>query len=229
MRRIFVFFGVIAVTILPLAPARAQAETMEEMKERIRQEVTAEYGPAPVKKQAQPGQFRAAPAQEKTEAKAAPQKLVKQPAVKKPMDMSLPFGVSPEAAVKMVVVMMFFAVIPGVIARLKGRSFIAWWLLGTLFFIFVLPIAVFMKSLKPARAPKPARPAPKTETPPTKEAVGGKIDEKPSKTAERPPNEQGNEAVDVYNKIEKLAELKSKGLLTEEEFKAKKNELLSRI
>jgi hypothetical protein len=38
-----------------------------------------------------------------------------------------------------------------------------------------------------------------------------------------------NDEEDIFKKIEKLAELKQKGILTEEEFKEKKNSLLSRL
>ncbi|NEQ46319.1 MAG: DUF697 domain-containing protein [Leptolyngbya sp. SIOISBB] len=42
-------------------------------------------------------------------------------------------------------------------------------------------------------------------------------------------NEQGNEAADVYQTLEKLGQLKEQGILTDEEFQAKKQELLARL
>lgn len=41
--------------------------------------------------------------------------------------------------------------------------------------------------------------------------------------------EQGDEAADIYQTLEKLGKLKEQGILTEEEFLAKKTELLSRL
>jgi len=50
---------------------------------------------------------------------------------------------------------MLIAVIPATIAKIKGRSFIAWWVLGLLCFIVVLPVSVYMKKLpKPAQVPE---------------------------------------------------------------------------
>lgn len=42
-------------------------------------------------------------------------------------------------------------------------------------------------------------------------------------------NEQGNQAADIYQALEKLGQLKAQGILTEEEFQAKKKELLARL
>lgn len=42
-------------------------------------------------------------------------------------------------------------------------------------------------------------------------------------------NEKGNEAANIYQSLEKLGKLKEQGILTEEEFLAKKQELLSRL
>lgn len=41
--------------------------------------------------------------------------------------------------------------------------------------------------------------------------------------------EKGDDAADIYQSLEKLGQLKEKGILTEEEFLAKKQELLSRL
>lgn len=42
-------------------------------------------------------------------------------------------------------------------------------------------------------------------------------------------NQKGNDAADIYQALEKLGKLKEQGILTEEEFQAKKKELLSRL
>lgn len=42
-------------------------------------------------------------------------------------------------------------------------------------------------------------------------------------------NEKGDEAGNIYQALEKLGKLKEQGILTEEEFQAKKQELLSRL
>ncbi|NEQ29936.1 MAG: DUF697 domain-containing protein [Leptolyngbya sp. SIO4C5] len=42
-------------------------------------------------------------------------------------------------------------------------------------------------------------------------------------------NEQGDEAANIYQALEKLGQLRDQGILTEEEFQAKKQELLSRL
>ena len=44
-----------------------------------------------------------------------------------------------------VLVLMVLALIPAMIAKLKGRSFIAWYVLGLLFWIVVFPVSVFLK------------------------------------------------------------------------------------
>jgi hypothetical protein len=48
-------------------------------------------------------------------------------------------------------ILMVLALIPATIAKLKGRSFIAWWVLGLLCFIVVFPVSVYLK-----KWPKPA-------------------------------------------------------------------------
>lgn len=42
-------------------------------------------------------------------------------------------------------------------------------------------------------------------------------------------NEKGNDAANIYQALEKLGQLKAQGILTEEEFQAKKKELLARL
>lgn len=42
-------------------------------------------------------------------------------------------------------------------------------------------------------------------------------------------NEKGDQAADIYQSLEKLGKLKEQGILTQEEFQAKKQELLARL
>ena len=54
-------------------------------------------------------------------------------------------------------ILMVIALIPATVAKVKGRSFIAWWVLGLIGFIVVFPISMFMKKLpKGSQGPKPA-------------------------------------------------------------------------
>src|SRR5699024_3649763 len=58
---------------------------------------------------------------------------------------------------------------------------------------------------------------------------GGEVGQKKELTASTAPRKLGHDTEWVYVQIERLGELKEKGLLTEEEFTAKKAELLDRI
>lgn len=49
------------------------------------------------------------------------------------------------------------------------------------------------------------------------------------KASKVPSESHGNQQSDVYNQIRRLAELRDEGLLTSEEFEAKKLELLDRL
>jgi hypothetical protein len=52
-------------------------------------------------------------------------------------------------------ILMVLAIIPATIAKVKGRSFIAWWVLGLLCFIVVFPISIYMKKLPEAGRQEP--------------------------------------------------------------------------
>ena len=53
------------------------------------------------------------------------------------------------------------ALIPAAIAKVKGRSFIAWWVLGLVGFIIALPASIFMKDLpKPKKKKRKQKPEP---------------------------------------------------------------------
>lgn len=131
---------------------------------------------------------------------------------------------------KLVFALVVIALIPAVIAKTKGRSFVAWWTLGMLLFIVALPASVFMKPISAKTGP----PLKKKKNEPDKE------EPEPLQTAEDKEPESikdgsgvlessGSVALDVYEKIERISALKNKGVLSEEEFNIKKNELLDRI
>lgn len=200
-------------------------ESLSEIKARIRREVENEVG---AKKAPLPPN----PASAKdTVKKTGTKQPSRQTLTKNSIEIPVPFDIDPNIASRLAFIIMFFALVPASIARMKGRSFIAWWVLGTLFFIFVMPIAVFMKN-KRQGGPTPAIKAPvkkAAEPAPVKvERTWDKPAKDGSPQAEKEENTKDS-AIEVYAKIENLAKLKEKGILTEEEFKAKKNELLSRI
>lgn len=121
--------------------------------------------------------------------------------VEKTKEVSSPASPRVDMVKQIVGIMMIIAIIPGAIAKFKGRSFIAWWLLGLLCFIVVFPASVYMKKL----------PTSNEKTPGEKE------------------EEEALEEADIYAKIESLSKLKEKGILSEEEYNSKKRELIKRI
>ena len=178
MKRIFLISCVIIVLGL-LISGEAYSQSLEEIKAQARAEVRREMGlddPAP------------APTTGKRY-------------VEKTREVAAPGSPRVDMVKQIVGIMMVIAIIPGAIAKIKGRSFIAWWVLGLLCFIVVFPISVYMKKL-----PKEGEitPAEKEE----EEALG---------------------EADIYKKIESLSKLKEKGILSEEEFNSKKRELIKRI
>jgi hypothetical protein len=72
-------------------------------------------------------------------------------------------------------------------------------------------LPVVSRNGQPVEAPAPAAGTPRRES------------------AEPPPRASSGTADDIYTAIERLADLKSKGILTEEEFAAKKADLLGRL
>ena len=48
---------------------------------------------------------------------------------------------------QLALIAMAIALIPATIAKVKGRSFIAWWVLGMVCFVVVFPVSVFMKKV----------------------------------------------------------------------------------
>lgn len=59
--------------------------------------------------------------------------------------------------VQSALILMVLAIIPATIAKVKGRSFIAWWVLGLLCFIVVFPISIYMKKLPEVSRQEPAQ------------------------------------------------------------------------
>lgn len=66
---------------------------------------------------------------------------------KKTTDMDVPLSSGQELLLRLILFAMAIALIPAVIAKIKGRSFIAWWVLGTLCFPVVLVASLFIKKV----------------------------------------------------------------------------------
>jgi hypothetical protein len=66
---------------------------------------------------------------------------------KKTTDTDIPLSSGQELVLRLIVFAMGIAVIPAAIAKVKGRSFIAWWVLGTLCFPVVLIASLFIKKV----------------------------------------------------------------------------------
>ncbi|HNX90251.1 MAG TPA: SHOCT domain-containing protein [Candidatus Omnitrophota bacterium] len=111
-------------------------------------------------------------------------------------------------------VLLILGCIPALIAKSKGRSFWKWWGYGVVVFIIAFPHSLFLKGK--SRIHKDKKEGAKTteqhDPEKNKEVVHGRY-----------------EKDDVYAQIEKLAELKEKGMITRGEYEEKKKELLTRI
>jgi hypothetical protein len=70
------------------------------------------------------------------------------PVQQKKTGMEIPLSAGQELLMKLALFAMGAALIPAVIAKVKGRSFVAWWTLGTLCFPVVLIAAVYMRKIK---------------------------------------------------------------------------------
>ncbi|MFH1664585.1 MAG: SHOCT domain-containing protein [Candidatus Omnitrophota bacterium] len=180
------------VSLYFLSAVRSPSQTLEELKAGIKAQVRQEMGltSAPERRSAPQKKINPLPAKGKT---ALPGKNI-------PLQL---------AAISMLI-----AFIPAAIAKAKGRSFVAWWLLGALLFIVAFPSAVFMK-------PYPEKGPPKEPAKPGEKGTG--------ESKKKKDDADDSPAISIYEKIENLSRLKDKGMLTEEEFKDKKNELLNRI
>ena len=172
MKRVFAFICIIIV-LGCLVSGVCGAQSLEEIKAQARAEVRSEMG----LDQPQPRQ----------------QQYVK------PVNASS--GMTRLELIQQVaLILVLLAFIPATIAKIKGRSFIAWWVLGFLCFIVVFPAAIYMKKFTEG------------EEPPKSLPKKGLL------------NKTG-----VYEKIENLSKLKEKGILSSDEFEDKKRELLARL
>jgi hypothetical protein len=70
------------------------------------------------------------------------------PVQQKKTGVEIPLSTGQELLMRLALFAMALAVIPAVIAKVKGRSFIAWWVLGTLCFPVALIAAVYMKKIE---------------------------------------------------------------------------------
>ncbi len=215
MRTLKTLTVVFLLCMLILPCKLAHTETLEEIKARVRNEVRSQYGKTPASPR-DPG--------EAVKTSKKPQ------TAKKSGDLSMLLDVEPDTALRFAFVIMLFAVIPAAIARAKGRSFIAWWVLGTLFFIIVMPVSIFLKKKKPLSvSERPGAGPQEKEAGPEESPLRVKTQAATAEDLSFTRDSKDSAAIEVYEKIERLAALKEKGILTEDEFKAKKNELLSRI
>ncbi|MFH1878727.1 MAG: SHOCT domain-containing protein [Candidatus Omnitrophota bacterium] len=141
-----------------------------------------------------------------------------------------------------VVILAVIALIPALIAKRKGRSFIVWWMLGFLFFVFVFPLSLFVGvSGKKKKNKKYGNGTPGQMTGGRTEKGNREMKPAPGKeprdvnTGEHAELDNEDEngldetVLSIYDKIERLSKLRDKGIVSEEEFSSKKKELLERI
>jgi hypothetical protein len=86
-----------------------------------------------------------------------------------------------------------------------------------------LPLASLDETQHQAAEPSPAVMA---QTPPSVKLTPPSVVAAPKSTGEQPPS---GGTIDIFAMIERLSELRQKGILTEDEFAAKKTELLGRL
>ena len=87
--------------------------------------------------------------------------------------------ISPELTMlqKVALIGIVIALIPAIIARMKGRSFIAWWVLGLIAFIVVFPISVYMKKIpRPGKVARKKKDIPEQQSPGKQVEVDGKVE-----------------------------------------------------
>ncbi len=208
MRQLAVIISAGMVLCVFLA-GRAFPKTLEEIKAEVREEVKREFGvlpspkpaPVPIVRDVKPSKT---PAGEETVSQ-------------KPFYAEIFAGASQETVLISVVSLLLLAFVPATIAALKGRSFLLWWIMGVLFFVITLPVSVLIKN-KGKKVSAPGKEAPTRDEKKAPEAPEAKK-----------VKAEGSSAVDIYREIEKLSELKEKGIISEEEFRTKKNQLLDRI
>lgn len=134
MKKVFLvgFAGIVASLLMA---GLVYSQSLDEIRAEVRAEVRREMSVR--KPRVQPVVRRA----EKPVVKSAVRQVVEE----------IGTGMSDETRIevirKVTLFMMGLALIPAGIAKVKGRSFIAWWILGLLCFIIVLPASIFMKKM----------------------------------------------------------------------------------
>lgn len=209
MRKI-VFFVSLFFMFSLYCPLSARAQLSEAEKAKMRAEARQEYGIT----DADLTKAQQRTTTSRTQTKAAPRSA----------SIDVILGIPAGTFWKLVLLMVVIGLIPAGIAKYKGRSFIAWWVLGILFFIAAFPASLFMKGegkkisgIMPARDSTPKQ----EESSHKQDIVTSEYEEKEVKSV--------SPALEAYEKIERLSVLKNKGIITQEEFEAKKRELLDRI
>jgi hypothetical protein len=207
--RKFVFLISLAVLVTVLSGSAAFSQNMDDVKAQLKAQVRREMGlsDAPVK----------APGQASTAKQGVRQK--------KTFDLDFR-NIDIETALQWVIIMMFMGFIPATIAHFKGHNFFLWWLLGVAFFIIALPVIIFLKKRQKRSSRKKDEVTAKEEAP-AEEIPAATESQKEQKPPAKKPAKAS--ALDIYDQIEKLSELKARGVLTQEEFREKKRELLDRI
>ncbi|MEA3490142.1 MAG: SHOCT domain-containing protein [Candidatus Omnitrophota bacterium] len=215
MRKTVLFLGV-PVILLLLFTGLVHSQSMEEMKAGIRAQVKRDMGITDDTGGHAMGERQ-------------PRDTVRREHVARKVSFNLdPGDLDLETVLQTMIILMFLAFIPATIAHFKGRNFFLWWLLGVLFFIIALPVVIFLK--KKDRSSRARKTAAKEAAQETEDGPGpAENADLPEKTDPVKTGSSKDTAIDIYEKIEKLARLKEKGIFSEKEFNAKKKELLDRI
>ena len=117
-----------------------------------------------------------------------------------------------------IVLWLLFAVFSAVIASAKNKSAVGWFLIGLFFGPFGLVVGLLPSGNKKATSNSDVGDF----------AVGYGMDESASGSEQAAPDENSDEGSPIQM-IEKLSSLRNSGVITEEEFEAKKKELLGRV
>lgn len=111
---------------------------------------------------------------------------------------------------EVLVICAIIGLIPAFIASSKGRNFVLWWLYGAALFIIALIHSLVIKSAEDK----------------ARDAMLLASAQQIAKNTMAAPAPSAS-AMSVADELEKLASLKERGVLTEDEFAAKKRELLA--
>ena len=119
MKKIFVF-GCASIVLSFFLAGLIYSQSLEEIRVKVRSEVRREMGIDESGK----------------------------PDVQQDRERGTPVRTGLEIIQQLALISMIIALIPAAIAKVKGRSFIAWWVLGLICFIVVFPVSIFMKKIK---------------------------------------------------------------------------------